>query len=66
MRVRERGQTWIRTDKREPKAVAVWVCLGRDKMLCIREDGSHFVTADAKSYVLEQENDYDPRIDRIA
>lgn len=66
MRVRERGQTWIRTDKCGSKVVAVWVCLGRDKMLCIREDGSHFVTANAKGFALEQENDCDPRVDRIA
>lgn len=52
--MRERGQTWIRKLEHGPYSVCVWVCLGDDRMLCIRENGQIFVTADAKGYQMDK------------
>jgi hypothetical protein len=56
VRERDVGETWIRQYPLGGRAVAVWMCLGDDRMLCILEDGTHFVTRDAKGFTMDSKD----------
>lgn len=63
----EAGQTWIRRHPhKNDRAVTVWVCLEGNVMLCIRQNGEHFVTADAEGYLLDRGGEGDIFIERIS
>jgi hypothetical protein len=63
---RAAGQAWIRLEPKGLGAVCLWLALGEGRMLCLTEDGAHYVVSDRGFCLPTEGRSFDGEVERIS